>query len=231
MKGALQTLRVVIEIGLIDGRAGEAVLNENVDVVLAQAQHGLVAGGIGHHQPTALVYAGRYERGFGSGDEFTGPAEDMSSLGSGRRLGAAGGQLLAGLNRLTPVVDLHLALHDHHARAVGIGTHRELCAQGSNFPPSRLYDKRGTVRARLSWRDFDKHFTRGQHQPAIGFHAASRILVDVQNRSIRQSDPATLAGFRADGTANSNSLSGDCGRSRPRSQVFRDCQRKRRLGN
>src|SRR5262249_37758711 len=77
----LQLPVLVVEVGLVDGGAGEAVLDVDVEVELAQADPGFLAVGGDGAEGAAGVAAGGGRGGPGGGGQGGGPGQG----GRGRR--------------------------------------------------------------------------------------------------------------------------------------------------
>ena len=107
----------MVEVGLVDGGAGEAVLDVDIDVILAQGELRFLAVGIDGDQGAAGVLAGGHQRRFGGGHQVARPVEQVRGRGAAVCL-SLGRELLAGADRLVQAIDGNPAASHHDICAV-----------------------------------------------------------------------------------------------------------------
>ena len=199
---AFQSPRGVIEIRLVDGRAGEAVFDVYVDVVLAQRKLHLLPVGIDGDQSAAGMFAGRHERRFGRRHQVFCPGQAVRRAGRGHdfRLAryACGGRddLLAGQYGRIDAADAYLALRNHYAVLV-TGPHGEPRSQRRYLATGGLDHERGAVVlvrfGRIAVGDFQIDFALVERDPPVGVELDGCVFVEEQYRPVRQADAPPLA--------------------------------------
>src|SRR5262249_52692569 len=191
IEGAFEPAGLFVEIGLVDGGAGEAVLDVDVDVQLAQRELRFLPVRIDGDQGTAGASAAGDERRVGSGNQIARPFELRADARRRLRLLAARRQHLTGVQRFLHAFDLDLAANDHDCR-VAIA---DYCQQSGPLRANRsLCRVENEVFVGAGRRgDVDVNVPRIDLQPTSVRDLHARLFVEIKSGAIRQHNAAALA--------------------------------------
>ena len=203
----------MVEIGLVDRRAGKAVFDVNVDVVFAEREAGLFALVLDQQRPAGEIALG-HEPGFGRGHQVFGPIQRVRSAGSRGYadvvgpLAATQDDLLAGVNFFAQPVDFDFTLRHQDAIFALVDVDGEAGAKGGNPPVGCLDDERRRIVSRgfFAGRDVHENSPLAERHPPLVIEPQLRLGVDVQHRPVGQHDAASLAALGLNLLANLHSL-------------------------
>jgi hypothetical protein len=215
VEGAFEPAVRVVEVGLIDGGAGEAVLDVNVHVIFPQGQAGLLAVRVADDEAAARVGAGGHQRAVGIGHQLPHPAQQVRDARGSDGLLSLRRQLLPGRQRSRESGDLHLSAGHDNAGAVVADADGEAAGAAGHFALRRADDEL-SISGDLS--GLHEHLAGGHFQLALGGALQGGLLVDEQDEAIAQADAAFLSGGGADLLADRQDLGGAGRRPRPAGQ-------------
>ena len=186
--------------------------------------------------------AGRDERRFRSRHEVAGPVQSIGGARGGRDRGSLRGRRLAlrreplpGDNLVADAAHFHLPLRNEHAGAGLVDADGEAGAQRTNLPAGRGDDERRVgvllLASRLARRNVNEYFAGRQAQFSRGFDADGRVLVEVEERPVRQRHPAAFAGLRPNDLPHCRRLNRGGGRLRSRGEPAGDVVRQGQHGD
>ena len=208
---------MLVEVGLIDGGTGEAVLDVDVDVLLTQREVGGLAVGIDHDKGAARVRAGGHERRLGR-HHVTHPVHQVEAGRDGGFL-VARVPLLARGQRFRQALHLDFSLQDADASA-GLGRpyrHFRGLREDLLFPG---VNREGTPVGDCGHLNVDPPHLDRKLPTGVERHLG--VLIQIDDRPVRHNDGAALPRLGLEGLANLEARRGSSRRSGPTGQpVFR----------
>ena len=176
----------VVEIGLVDGGAGEAVLDVNIDVKLAQAELRFLAVRIEGDQFAPALAIGNQRR-IGGDHDIAHPIEQRRRPRCRRRFRGTRQELLARVHHGFQSVHLHFPLRH---RDGAVGRDGEFRSQRDGFGSRCRHDKAISVLRS----DFHINLAAVEFQSPIRVESNGGVFIQKDNGAIGQRQAPTVGG-------------------------------------